>query len=197
MCIDYEILTARGGVVKMYKKGQNIFMEGEHAHFYFQIIEGKVKMFNTNLDGKEFTQAEFNSGCSFGEPVLFIDELYPSTAMAVEDSKIIKLSKGIFFEILNEYPSIQKKLIEHLARRIYNNVTTARDIINNTPASRIVAFLIAYKKKALKENEKIEIPFTRQEIANFTGLRVETVIRTLTKMKADNLIQIENHKLIF
>lgn len=197
MFIDTDILIAWGGISKRYKKGEYIFHEGEVPRCFYQIIEGTVKMYNTNFDGKEYTQAEFKTGNSFGEPLLFIEELYPTTAVATENSVIIRLTKERFLEILDEYPAIQKKLICVLARRIYNKSITAKEIINNSPESRILAFLNAYKKKNLKENEKIEIPYTRQEIANYTGLRVETVIRTLTKMKANNTVNIIERKLIY
>ena len=58
-----------------------------------------------------------------------------------------------------------------------------------------MAFLNSNKKGS--GNTKELVPFTRQEIANFTGLRVETVIRTFTKMKANNKIEIINHKIYF
>ena len=111
MFIDSDILLTWGGVAKKYKKGEYIFHEGDHPVFYYQILDGNVKMFNTNSDGKEFTQAEFESGESFGEPPLFIDEAYPSTAIVTKDSVLLKLSKEKFFEILEEYPDYQKKII--------------------------------------------------------------------------------------
>lgn len=197
MFIDSDILLTWGGVAKKYKKGEYIFHEGDHPVFYYQILDGNVKMFNTNSDGKEFTQAEFESGESFGEPPLFIDEAYPSTAIVTKDSVLLKLSKEKFFEILEEYPDYQKKIIVLLARRIFNKTTSTREIINNTPETRILSFLNAYKKKISKNGIKIEIPYTRQEIANYTGLRVETVIRTLSKMKSANTVQIINRKLIY
>lgn len=197
MFIDTDILIAWGGISKRYKKGEYIFHEDEVPRCFYQIIDGTVKLYNTNFDGKEYTQAEFKKGNSFGEPPLFIDELYPATAVTTEESVIIRLPKERFLEILDEYPEIQKKLICTLARRIYNKSITAREIINNSPELRILAFLNEYKKKNLLENEKIEIPYTRQEIANFTGLRVETVIRTLTKMKALKTVDIVDRKLIY
>jgi len=51
--------------------------------------------------------------------------------------------------------------------------------------------------KKNKSNIKELVPFTRQEIANFTGLRVETVIRAFSKMKAEKKIDIINHKIYF
>lgn len=197
MYIDTDILIAWGGISKRYKKGEYIFHEGEPARYFYQIIEGTVKMYNTNIDGKEFTQAEFKKGNSFGEPILFINEDYPSTAVTTEESVIIRVAKDRFLEILDEYPEIQKKLITVLSRRIYNKSITSREIINSSPETRIIAFLNSYKKKINKEHEKIEIPYTRQEIANYTGLRVETVIRTLAKMKTTNKVDIVNRKLIY
>jgi CRP-like cAMP-binding protein len=197
MQIDPDILITWGAIAKKIKKGEFIFHEGDYARFYFQILEGTVKMFNTNLDGKEFTQSEFKAGRSFGEPPLFIDENYPSTAVACQDSIILKLSKEKFLEILDEYPIFQKQMITLFAKRIYSKATTAREIINSTPETRIMGFLNDFKRKNNKENEKTEIPYTRQEIANYTGLRVETVIRTLAKMKTKNIVLIVERKLIY
>jgi CRP-like cAMP-binding protein len=197
MPIDLDILIAWGGVTKKYKKGEYIFYEGDIPLNYYQIIHGTVKMCNTNIDGKEFTQAEFKEGHSFGEPPLFIDETYPSCAIATEDAVIIRIVKEKYFEILKEYPALQLDLIKVFARRLFNKASTAREVINNNPEARILAFLNAYKKKNEVINQPMEIPFTRQEIANFTGLRVETVIRTLAKMKIKNKVKIVERKLIY
>ena len=161
----------------------------------YQIIEGSVKMFNSNDDGKEFTQGYFCNGQSFGEPPLIIEETYPSTAIAFQDSKIIKLSKDKFFKILDEYPAIQKKLLVLLANRIHSKAKTSKDIINQKPEFRILAFLNAHKGN--RNGAKELVPFTRQEIANFTGLRVETVIRVFSKMSACNKVEIINHKIYY
>jgi CRP/FNR family transcriptional regulator len=126
---------------------------------------------------------------------LFIDEKYPSTAAAFQDSKIIKLSKDKFLKIIDEYPGIQKQFLQLMAKRIHSKTKTSKDIINQKPEFRILAFLNAHKKGS--GNCKEVVPFTRQEIANFTGLRVETVIRAFAKMKAANKIEINNHKIYF
>lgn len=197
MQIDANILITWGAIAKKFQKGEVIFEEGDLPRFYYQILEGNVKVFNTNLEGKEFIQSEFKSGHSFGEPPLFIDENYPSTAMAIKNSIILKLSKEKFLEILDEYPVFEKQMLYLFARRLYSKATTAREIINNTPEKRILGFLNDYKKKNNKQNEEIIIPYTRQEIANYTGLRVETVIRTLAKMNTKKIIKIVERKLIY
>jgi CRP-like cAMP-binding protein len=197
MQIDIDLLYSWGAVAKKYKKNQIIFEEDEMAHFYYQIIDGSVRMFNSNDEGKEFTQGIFGKGDGFGEPPLFINETYPSKAVAILDSTIIKLSKEKFFKIMDEYPAIQKLFLVLLAQKIHAKSRTSKEIINQKPEFRIVAFLNSFKKKSGLANEKILIPYTRQEIANYTGLRVETVIRVFTKMKETNKVEIINHKIYY
>ncbi|RKS01230.1 Crp/Fnr family transcriptional regulator [Flavobacterium sp. 102] len=196
MQIDLDLLFTWGAIAKEYKKGEMIFCEDEMANFYFQIIEGSIRMYNSNDEGKEFTQGYFSEGQSFGEPPVFINEIYPSTAVAFQDSKIIKLSKDKFLKILDEYPSIQKQFLNLMCRRIHSKTITSKDIINQKPEFRIMAFLNANKKGKLG-CEKEQVPFTRQEIANFTGLRVETVIRALSKMAKAKKVDIINHKIFY
>lgn len=196
MQIDLDLIFSYGAIAKEYKKNEVIFDEDEIANFYYQIIEGNIRMFNSNDDGKEFTQGYFSSGQCFGEPPLFIDEKYPATAVAFQDSKIIKLSKDKFLKILDDYPSIQKQFMILMAKRIHSKAKTSKDIINQKPEFRILAFLNAHKKGTDCKMKEL-VPFTRQEIANFTGLRVETVIRAFAKMKACNKIEIINHKIYY
>lgn len=191
--IDIDILISFGAVFKEYEKGEVLFYEGDTANNYYQVISGSIKMFNTNDDGKEFTQGYFSGGQSFGEPPLFINEKYPASAMAFQPSEVIRLSREKFLLILEEFPAIQKQFLELMARRIYNKATTSKDIINQKPEFRIKAFLDTYKKSDTREH----IALTRQEIANFTGLRVETVIRTLSKMQKKEIVEIIDHKIYY
>jgi len=195
MQIDLDLLYKWDAIVKEYKKGETIFSEDTMANFYFQVIDGCVKMFNVNDTGKEFTQGYFFNGQSFGEPPLFINEKYPATAIAYSDTIIIKLSKDKFLKILDDYPVIQKDFLKLMARKIHSKAKTSKDIINQNPSFRILAFFKTRKK--IEDVDRMLIPYTRQEIANFTGLRVETVIRALAKLKAEKKIEIKNHKVYY
>jgi CRP/FNR family transcriptional regulator len=197
MQIDIDLLFSWGAVAKKYKKSEVIFNEDEVAYFYYQIIEGSVRMFNSNDEGKEFTQGLFCKGDSFGEPPLFIDQVYPSKAITIQDSTIIKLAKDKFLKILEEYPSIQKTFLVLLANKIHSKSNSSKEIINQKPEFRILAFLNSHKRKSECTDDKVLIPYTRQEIANFTGLRVETVIRVFSKMNSCNKVDIINHKIFF
>lgn len=198
MQIDLDLLFTWGTVSKKYKKNEIIFYEGESALFYYQIISGSIKMFSVNEDGREFIQGFFASGSSFGEPPLFLDENYPSSSMALEDSIIVKITRDKFLHIIEEYPSINKNFMKLMCSRVLNKALTNKNLINQKPVCRITYFLENFRKQQNNPcKDKMQIPFTRQEIADFTGLRVETVIRTLSEMKKNNTVEIINHKLFF
>ena len=191
--LTIDLLLSFGAVSNEYEKGKILFNEGDEAAFYYQLVYGSVKMYNTNDDGKEFTQGYFSNGQSFGEPPLFINERYPASAMIFQKSEIIKLSKEKFLKILDEFPNIQKEFLNLMARRIHTKATSSKDIINQKAEFRVQSFLDSYKKSTEKEH----IDLTRQEIANFTGLRVETVIRALGKMKKNNIVEIKSQKIYY
>jgi len=193
--MDADILISWGAIYKKYRKGEFVFYEGDEALFYFQVEKGQVKMSNINDMGREYVQGNFSEGQSFGEPPLFINEHYPASAMAIEDTIVLRLSKEIFLNILDEYPAIQKTFLTLLAHKVYSKASTAKAVMNHTPEERLLSFLNNYRKSHNATNEKILIPFTRQEIANFTGLRVETVIRTLSVMRSRKQVEIINRKL--
>ena len=97
MNIDAELLHSFGGETKEYKRGEIIFREGDHALYYFQISEGKVKLNNYNDDGKEFIQNIFVKNQSFGDSMLFLEKFYPINAICLESSKIIRVPKNVIF----------------------------------------------------------------------------------------------------
>lgn len=199
MHIDKDLLITWGAKIKRFKKNDVVFAEGTEARCFHQIVEGVVRMYNINdTAGKEFTQGVFGPDNSFGEPAIIIDEPYPAHAVCATDCVILLLPKENFLTIINEYPDLHLKLTKLMAYRVWDKSMMFKEVMSNTPSTRIIGFLNLYKKKLkLSLEERILIPFTRQEIANFTGLRVETTIRTLNKLNEDKQVEIINHKLYF
>ncbi len=197
MLIDPEILTQAGGILKRYKKNNRIFLENEMPENYYQIVTGLVKLINVNERGKEFIQGIFKLGECFGEPPLFLGKVYFASASAMVDCEIYELPRDAFFKILKKHPEIEMMFLKNFANRIYNRSLASRNIISNDPVQRITGFLDQYKQGASSSTERMKIPFTRQEIANFTGLRVETVIRTLIRMKEENQVEIADRKIYY
>ena len=178
-------------------KDQILFDEGDPAKDFFQVEEGQVKMYIINPDGQEFTQGVFNPGESFGEPALLGGFNYPSSAMATERSKVWRLPRPEFLQLLKENFDVHLKLNQVLCKRLQYKSMILTEVSSYDPEHRLTTLLKYFKAKLIKkeEGEKIIIPFTRQQLADMTGLRVETVIRTIKKMEKEGKLKLEGHKI--
>lgn len=202
--IDRTVLQKYGAREIQLKKDDFIFREGEEAVNYFQVLSGSVKMVTVSTDGQEFIQGIFKSNDSFGEPALFCGFLYPSSARAIEACQLAKLSKNNFLTLLKENFEIHLELDRILCQRLKYKAMILSEISFYDPEHRISSLLNYFKQdfpkaKALPGKQKNEetriVPLTRQQLADLTGLRVETVIRTVKKMESDGKLQLIGRKI--
>lgn len=152
-------------------------------------------MFNTNPNGKEFMQGIFYDGDSFGEPPLLSDFNYPASAATVKASKIYKLSKSKLIQLLKDNPEINLKFTRELAKRLFYKATILKEISVHPPEHRILTLIDYIKQEEdIDSDELFQVQLTRQQIADLTGLRVETVIRAIKQLEQDGEIKIIKRK---
>ena len=193
--ISEEVLEHFGAIKIHLKKDDLIFTEGARADFFYQVLNGEVKMFNRTEQGKEFTQGIFKKGNSFGEPPLFGDFPYPAGAKANKPSTLLRLSKNQLFQLLQTKPQIHLKLTQILCSRLNYKAMRLKEVSVFSTENRIMNLLCHLKKEA-GISGKYEVKLTRLEISELTGLRVETVIRTIKKLENDKKLSIINRKVI-
>ncbi|MDH7448302.1 Crp/Fnr family transcriptional regulator [Aquimarina sp. 2201CG14-23] len=196
--IHQDILLDAGAVLKEYKRDEQLFEEGDNARYYYQVYTGEIKMNNYNDDGKEYIQGIFDAGKSFGEPPLFADFKYPANAAAITDAKVWQLPKDKFLKLLEEHPAIHHKFTSTLALRLYYKAMMVSEISTQEPEHRILRILDYFKKNNPNTSENTalyKIEFTRQQLADLTGLRVETVIRAVKKLEQKGELLIKERKI--
>lgn len=194
--IPEKLLESYKARQKKYLKGELIFQEGSLPANYYQILKGEVKMCNFNNEGREFIQGIFYEKQSFGEPPLFLNRAYPANAIAVSDCVIAVLSKNDYLDLVRDNPEIALAIIEHLAHRLHYKSVMAAEISSQEPEHRLLK-LIDYSItffKTDKETDGFRINLTRQQMADLTGLRVETVIRAIKALEKKGAIKIINRK---
>ena len=194
--ITESLLIEFGAKKVSYAKGEIIFSQGHTARYYFQIYCGSVKMNNFNDEGKEFVQGIFGAGDSFGEPPLFIDDSYPANAVAIDAAEVFILKKEKFFELLMSNPEIHLKMTANLAKRLYFKSIMASEISSQEPEHRVLKLLDYFKLKIhhIPKDKKYMVEITRQQIADLTGLRVETVIRSIKSLEKKGELSIISRK---
>ncbi|MHA6696157.1 Crp/Fnr family transcriptional regulator [Chryseobacterium sp. A301] len=195
MIIPDSLFPQCGAQVKRYNPGDLIFSEGQYAHFFYQLQEGKVKLNNYNEEGTEFLQNIVHAGDCFGESILFTAHAYPMNAEVLEESLVLKVPKDSFFEILAKKPEIWMKLSQRMAERLYFKQVMLQNNALRSPSSKLLALLF-YFKSFSDEQEPFcfKVNYTRQQLASLTGLSVETVIRTIKQLEKEKELQIKNSK---
>ena len=195
MILSIDLLLAWGATYKKISAGEIIFNEGANCCFYHQLVSGHINWLNINDNGKEFIQTIIEPGESFGEIPLFDDEPYAATAAAINDCIIIRLHKPVFLQLLKESPDLHFAFSKLLAEKFRFKLLLLRTISLEEP-DKCISTLLEYLKK---NNKHIcagcsQVKLTRQQIAGMTGLRVETVIRTMRSMHLKGLLRIEKGK---
>lgn len=198
MIIDENLLLENGAVYEDYAAKEIIYQIGDTPHFYFQIISGTVELNNYHDDGKEFTLNILSEGQSIGESLLFGDKNYPMNGIAKTDCRILKLAKPRFLQLLSENQKIVFNLFRHLSDRLFYKYVMLFNNSSVDPISKIRSLMDYYKECSLnKELYGYHVPLTRQQIANLTGLRVETVIRAVKKMEQENMVKIRDRQIYY
>lgn len=193
--IDVNILLAWGAAYKKVEAGDVIFNEGACCAFYHQLVEGAVRWVNINNDGREFIQTIIQPGECFGELPLFDGEPYAASAIAETDTVVIRIHKSLFHQILKENPDLHFTFSKLLTQLLRFKFLILKELAAHNPENIISTLLNYFKEHKQNICTKCnKLKLTRQQIADMTGLRVETVIRTMKNMELKGQLQITKGK---
>ncbi|SIQ82535.1 cAMP-binding domain of CRP or a regulatory subunit of cAMP-dependent protein kinases [Chryseobacterium sp. RU37D] len=198
MNIDPQTLYKFGGQGKKYNAKDIIYQEGDPALYYYQITKGKIKQNSYNEEGKEFIQNILGENQSFGDPMLFLEKYYIMNAICLTPAEVIRMPKNNFLEMLEKNPKLSLEMNACLSQRLYFKAIMLQSISSQNPVLRLKGLLNYLKSYNADECEQcFHVELTRQQIANLTGLRVETVIRALKKMEKQGELKIDNRKILY
>ncbi|GGG58829.1 Crp/Fnr family transcriptional regulator [Epilithonimonas arachidiradicis] len=198
MLVDPELLLSYGAETVTFVAGDVIFEEGEIPKFYYQIESGRIKLNHYDEEGRELILALLTKGFSVCELLLFIDERYPVNAVVFEPSVVLRLPKSKFIQLLDDHPKISRDINKFLSERLYSKYIMLEN--NSSPSAEVrINGVLDYHKSFSSEQDQFafELPITRQQLAAMTGLRVETVIRTIKKLEQKDVLKIINRKIYY
>ncbi len=195
MMIDIDTLLAMGAAYKKVAAGETIFNEGSMCSFYYQLVSGSVRWVNIDDEGNEFIQNMIIPGECFGEIPLFDDDPYVASAVADTDCVLIRLHKSVFHQLITERPDIHFAFSKLMSERLRFKFIFMKEMAVHNPERSVNALLQYLKRNRKYICEKCnKVMLTRQQIANMTGLRVETVIRTIRNLHDKGVLTIDKGK---
>ncbi|MBI4843180.1 MAG: Crp/Fnr family transcriptional regulator [Nitrospirae bacterium] len=175
-----------------FNKGKTIFIEDDPSDWFYIVAEGRVKVVKHSIKGKDVILEIISPGEVFGGVAVLDRRPFPASAEAMETVKVIRISRKNLFAVMESYPGLSLSLVTYFSNRLRNAHDTLRDIATERVEIRIASLLLKLSEKAAVEKDgfrKIDIPMTRQEIAEMVGTTVETAIRTMSKFQKEGMIR--------
>lgn len=193
--IPIELLLERGATYKEVDPGEFVFTEGGTALFYYQLTSGRVRWCNIMDDGREVLHKVAYPGNSFGTLALLDQDIYAASAIADTPCTLLRLSASKFHDILREFPDIHQEFQKSLVADLRFKFVLTNLLSRHNP-EEVIRYLFTYFNQDgnLVCQDCNKLMLTRQQLANMTGLRVETVIRTIKQMEKDAKLSIVRGK---
>jgi CRP-like cAMP-binding protein/CheY-like chemotaxis protein len=177
--------------LRVYKKKEDIYLEGTYAKGIYFVNKGKIKSYQTNEFGKELITDLHKEGDFFGYLPLLQDEKYSSSASALEDSEIFMIPKDDFFSLIFKNAEVSRRFIEILSNSIRENEKQLVKLAYNSVRKRVAEALVKLSDKYKKEGDQtFSMNVSREDLANLVGTATETVIRTLSDFKDEKFIEV-------
>lgn len=178
---------------RTYKKKDIIYTEGGYPKGVYFINKGKIKTFKANEDGKEYITSLNKEGDFIGYISLLEESKYTETAEALEDSEVVMIPKDDFFVLLLNNRDVAHKFIKLLSNNVAEKEERLLRQAYNSVRKRVAEALVMLNERYKADSTKnFSMAISRDDIARIVGTATETVIRTLSDFKGENLIEIKN-----
>ena len=183
---------------KSYDASEQIIDQHSDSRDIFFVVEGRVRVVNYSLSGREITFDDLDPGSHFGE-LAAIDGLPRSASvMALDDAHIASLPAEQFQQIILEHPSIALKLMKHLAHLVRTSTGRIMDLSTLGANNRIHADLLRMGRKVSSEGGSASIsPIpVHSDIASRVSTTRETVARVMNDLARKGIVERQKDSLL-
>ena len=173
------------GAMMVYPRNSEIFGENEPADYLYKVVSGSVRTYKILSDGRRQVGGFYLPGDIFG---LEFAEEHTLSAEAISDAKILVVKKSALSAMAVRDPSVAQQVFALTGRELHRVQDRILLLIKNA-RERVASFLLEMAERA-SDNNTIELPMSRQDVADYLGLTIETVSRTLTALETASAIKV-------
>ena len=179
------------GAPMPFARNAEIYGENEPAEYLYKVISGTVRTYKVLNDGRRQIGFFYLPGDVFG---LEVGEKHSFSAEAIVDCKVLVIKRSIVIALAARQSDVSRQLWEMTAtelRRVQDHIM----LLIKTAQERVAGFLLEMAARVPGCTE-IELPMSRQDIADYLGLTIETVSRTLTQLENSSAISVPTSRRI-
>ncbi len=179
------------GATMSYPRNAEIFGENEPADYVYKVISGSVRTYKILSDGRRQIGGFYLPGDIFG---LQFAEEHTFSAEAVSDTKVLVVKRTALTALAGRDAAIGRELFALTGREL-RRVQDRILLLVKSAQERVAGFLLEMAERASAGNT-VELPMSRQDIADYLGLTIETVSRTLTCLESAATIEVPTSRRI-
>lgn len=179
------------GAAMPFARNAEIYGENEPADYLYKVVTGAVRTYKVLADGRRQIGSFYLAGDVFG---LESGEEHTFSAEAVTDSKILVIKRSAVMSLAERDNDIARQLWTITSRELHR-VQSHILLLVKTAKERVAGFLLEMADRAPGANQ-VDLPMSRQDIADYLGLTIETVSRTLTDLENSAAIALPSSRRI-
>jgi len=179
------------GAPMSFSRNAEIYGENEPADYLYKVISGTVRTYRILTDGRRQIGEFYLPGDIFG---LEVGAEHHFSAEAISDAKVLVIKRSALVNLANRDGDVARQLWSFTARELQR----AQDhvlLLIKSAQQRVACFLLEMAAR-LADAETVELPMSRQDIADYLGLTIETISRTLTQLEVDAAIALPTSRRI-
>jgi CRP/FNR family transcriptional regulator, nitrogen fixation regulation protein len=181
--LSFSGLIESTSAVAVFPRGVEVYGEGEPADYCFMVIGGAVRTYKVLVDGRRQISAFHLRGDIFG---LEFDKAYSLSADTIRDSSCYRINRSALMAKADCNNEVARQLLEMTGCEL-KRVQAHTLMLIKTARERVAEFLIEMSER-MPKNEGFALPMSRRDIADYLGLTIETVSRTLSDLEKEGAI---------
>jgi CRP/FNR family nitrogen fixation transcriptional regulator len=185
-----ETVELMGAVMPFARNGE-IYGENEPAEYLYKVISGAVRTYRVLNDGRRQIGAFYLPGDVFG---IEVGDQHTFSAESIVDSKVMLIKRSSLLSLASRSADVARQLWTMAAAELQRSQDHTMLLIK-TAQERVAGFLLEMAKRTPRANA-VELPMSRQDIADYLGLTIETVSRTLTQLENSAAIEVPTSRRI-
>ena len=172
---------------KIIKKKEIIFNEGQQGNTAYFLAFGMVKLFKTDVEGREATISFIKPGQIFGALVLWSEGCYPVSSVALEKIEILSFSTREFDKMLKTSHGFALRMFKYFASRHKFYINSIKDLAVSSPRIRLLNYLDYLAETG--GSRIFLLPAPKKQIALLLGITPETLSRLLNMLAGEGVIE--------
>ena len=179
--------------------GSAFFREGDPAESFFVVQTGTVKLTQLTPEGHVVVLRLLSPGDAFGGIAAFAGETYPVTAEAVTDASVLEWPGKVVGALMERHPKLAMNALRLVAGRLHDLQVRYRQLATEKVERRVARALLRLVNQSGRRVESgvlIDLPLSREDIAQMTGTTLFTVSRIISRLEADGVLEAGRQRMV-